>query len=131
MNREKVIIEYELATRTPSIVWDMISTDGGLQKWLADEVHESDGMMTFTWGEAWRQHDIKTAQIVEREKFSHIKLRWDDDDDGACWEMRIEKSEVTGMLHLVITDYAEPDDTKYLRDLWEGNLLRLHNASGL
>ena len=132
MDREKLTVEYELATRSPSIIWGMISTDAGLQKWMADEVHENGGVMTFTWGDAWRQHDTRTAKIVEREKNSHIKMKWDYiDDDNAYWEMRIEKSEITGLLHLVITDYAEVGDTEYLRSLWNDNLMRLHNASGL
>lgn len=132
MDMEKLIVEYELATRTPSIIWGMISTDAGLQKWMADEVHESGDVMTFTWGEAWRQHDTRTARIVAREKNSRIRMKWDYiDDDDAYLEMRIEKSEITGLLHLVITDYAEPDDTENLRNLWNDNLAQLHNASGL
>ncbi len=132
MDMEKLIVEYELSTRTPSIIWGMISTDAGLQKWMADEVHENDGIMTFTWGDTWRQHDTRTAKIVTREKNSHIKMKWDYiDDDSAYLEMRIEKSEITGLLHLVITDYSEPDDTENLRNLWNDNLSRLHNVSGL
>lgn len=132
MDMEKLTVEYELATRTPSIIWSMISTDAGLQKWMADEVHENGGVMTFTWGDTWRQHDIRTAKIVEREKNSRIKMKWDYiDDDNAYLEIRIEKSEITGLLHLVITDYSEPDDMEDLRNLWNDNLVKLHNASGL
>lgn len=132
MNMEKLTIEYELATRTPSIIWGMISTDAGLQKWMADEVHEKGGVMTFTWGDTWRQHDTRTAKIVAREKNSRIRLKWDYIDNADAYlEMRIEKSEITGGLHLVITDYAELDDKENLRNLWNDNLARLHNASGL
>ncbi len=132
MGMKKLTVEYELATRTPSIIWGMISTDAGLQKWMADDVHENGDTMTFTWGDTWRQHDTRTAKIVKREKNSRIRMKWDYiDDKDAYLEMRIEKSEITGGLHLIITDYAEPDDTENLRNLWNDNLARLHNASGL
>lgn len=132
MDIEKLTVEYELATRTPSIIWGMISTDAGLQKWMADEVHEDGDTMTFTWGDEWRQHDTRTARIIAREKNSRIRLKWDYiDNDDAYLEFRIEKSEITGGLHLVITDYTDPDDIENLRNLWDDNLARLHNASGL
>ena len=59
-------------------------------------------------------------------------MKWDYiEEDYAYWEMRIEQSEMTGNLNLVVTDYAYPDDTDYLHDLWDDNLSRLHQISGL
>ena len=45
--------------------------------------------------------------------------------------MRIAKSELTHLLTLLITDFADDDDTDALKILWESNLDRLHRASGL
>jgi hypothetical protein len=68
-------------------------------------------------------------------KYDHIRLRWEDDeeagDEDSYWEMRIEKSELTNHLNLLITDFADDDDVDGLRILWESNLDRLHRASGL
>lgn len=132
MGRQKVTIEYPLSARSPAIVWGLISTAAGLQKWIADYVTEEDGVLTFTWGHLWTQRDTKVSQIMEKQKNHYIRLKWDYIEESyAYWEMRIEKSEVTGLLVLVITDFAYADDADYLRDLWNGNLERLHRISGL
>ncbi len=132
MGKQRLDIEYPLTTKSPNIVWEQISSAHGLERWLADHVTESDNVYTFIWGEEWTQQDIRTAQLLEYEKYDHIKLKWDtDDEDDTFWEMRIEKSELTGLLNLLITDYAEDDDLDGLKILWESNLDRLHRASGL
>ena len=131
---QKLTIEYPLSTKSPRIVWDMISNAAGLQKWLADKVTEDDEFMTFTWGHPWTERDTKTSRILEVEKFDHIRLLWDYHEDmpEAYWEMRIGKSDLTGQLHLLITDYAADDDEESdLRGIWDDNLTRLHQVSGL
>ena len=66
---QKLIIEYPLSTRSPKIVWDMISNAAGLQKWLADKVTESDDIMTFTWGHPWTDRDTKQSRVLEKQKY--------------------------------------------------------------
>lgn len=132
MGRQKITVEYPLTARSPGIVWGMISTAAGLQKWIADYVTETGDTMTFTWGELWTQRDTKTSRVLEKEKNHYIRMKWDYmEEDYAYWEMRIEKSEVTGHFVLIITDFGPADDLDYLRDLWAGNLERLHRVSGL
>ena len=133
MGKQRIDIEYPLATKSPNIVWEHISSAHGLERWLADHVKEEDGVFTFTWGEPWTEQDIRKAQLVEYVKNDRIKLKWDYDEDSenCYWEMRIEKSELTHQLTLLITDFADDDDADGLRILWEDNLNRLHRASGL
>ncbi|MBQ9215995.1 MAG: SRPBCC domain-containing protein [Prevotella sp.] len=134
MGRQRIDIEYPLTTKSPNIVWEQISSPHGLERWLADHVTEDNGVFTFTWGEPWTEQDVRRALLIEYVKYDHIKLQWEDDErDGidAYWEMRIEKSDLTSHLNLIITDFAEDDDADGLRILWESNLDRLHRASGL
>ena len=129
----KLTIEYPLSTRSPKIVWDMISNAAGLQKWLADKVIEEEDSMTFTWGHPWTERDTKTSRILEKEKFNYIRMMWDyhEDTPEAYWEIRIEESDVTGMLSLQITDFAADDDEEEdLRGIWDDNFERLHRVSG-
>ncbi|MBR1688327.1 MAG: hypothetical protein IJ710_07320 [Prevotella sp.] len=130
---QKLTLEYELQARSPQIPWTMISEAGSLQKWIADTVTADGDQWTFTWGQPWTERDTKTATVVEAVKHSHIRLRWDyqEEDPDAYWEMRIEQSELTGHLNLLITDYADAEDIDDLRDLWDSNLERLHRVSGL
>ncbi len=131
---QKLTIEYPLSTQSPKIVWEFISNAHGLEKWLADEVTETNDTMTFTWGHPWTERDTKQSRVLEIEKYDHIRLLWDyhENTPDAYWEMRIEKSELTGLLSLLITDFAADDDeTEVLQGLWDANLERLHNVSGL
>ena len=127
MRKQRIDIEYPLATKSFNIAWDLISTAHGLERWIADHVTEEDGVFTFTWGEPWTEHDTSKAQLIEYVK----KWEYDEDDDDCYWEMRIDKSDLTNLLNLLITDFAEDDDVDGLKILWESNLDRLHRASGL
>lgn len=134
MGKQKIDIEYPLATKSPAIIWEQISSAHGLERWFADHVSEEDGVFTFTWGEPWTEQDVRQAHVVEVVKFDHIRLKWDyedDEDDESYWEMRIEKSDLTHNLNLMITDFADDDDADGLKILWESCLDHLHRASGL
>ena len=131
---QKLTIEYPTTAKSPKIIWDMISNSEGMEKWLADKVSEEDGLFTFTWGQPWTERDTKQSRVLKKEKFSCIRMLWDyhEDTPEAVWEMRIEKSEMTGQLTLCITDYAADDEEESdLRGIWNDNLERLHRVSGL
>jgi uncharacterized protein YndB with AHSA1/START domain len=132
MKKQRLNREYPLSARKPDIVWSLISTDHGLGRWLADEVSEENGVITLTWGQPWADHHTLLAEVVEREKNSHIRFRWTEEDDPeAFWEMRIAQSELTGELCLQVVDYAPEDDVEDLAALWDGNMERLHRVSGV
>ena len=131
---QKLTIEYPLSTKSPKIVWDKISNAAGMQKWLADKVTEEGDTITFTWGHPWTERDTKQSRVLEIEKNDHIRMMWDyhEDTPEAYWELRIEQSDLTGLLSLLITDYAADDDVEEdLRGIWSDNLDRLHRVSGL
>ena len=127
MQKQRLDLEYPLSARKPDILWSLISTDHGLERWIADRVVEDDGVITLTWGDPWGEHHSLSANVVERQKNSHIKLRWvDEDDPEAYWEMRIGRSELTEEICLCVVDYAPAEDIDDLHGLWDGNLDRLH-----
>ena len=131
MGKQKIDIEYPLATKSPAIIWEQISSAHGLERWFADHVNEQDGVFTFTWGEPWTEQDVREAHVLESATNDHIRLKWDEEDDDTYFEMRIAKSELTHQLNLLITDFADDDDVDGLKILWESMLDRLHRASGL
>ena len=132
MQKQRLSLEYPLSARKPDLLWQLLSTDHGLERWLADRVVEDNGVLNLTWGNPYGEHHTLKANIVERQKNSHIRLRWvDEEEDDAFWEMRIGKSELTDELCLYVADYALPEDIDDLHDLWDGNMERLHQFSGL
>ena len=132
MNKRQITIENILNSTSPNIIWGIISTEGGLKKWLADDVTMEDDVFTFTWGETWSHHEIRKARILEKVKNSHIRLRWEDEtDDEAYLELRMKRNEITDDYVLHITDYALPEDVDSIYSLWDINLDQLHQSSGL
>lgn len=131
MRKERLTLEYPLTARKPDLLWQLMSTDHGLERWLADRVTEKNGVISLTWGNLYGEHHTLSANIVERSKNSHIRFRWvDEDDPEAYWEMRIGKSELTDNLCLCVVDYALAEDIDDLHELWDGNLERLHQSTG-
>ena len=131
MEKTKICIEHPLASKSMTIVWGLVGSASGLQKWLADYVTENGDELVFTWGEPWTQREQKVAHVLDRVKNKHLRIRWDSYEEHEYLELRIEKSELTGLLSLLITDFAEPEDVDYIRDLWDKNLRRLHHVSGI
>ena len=131
MLKQRLNLEYPLAAGKPDLLWQLLSTDHGLERWLADRVVEEDGVMQITWGNIYGVHHTLNANIVERQKNSHIRLQWvDEEEPEAYWEMRIGKSDLTGDLCLSVVDYAPAEDIEDLHELWDGNLDRLHQSTG-
>ena len=131
MQKQRLSLEYPLSARKPDLLWQLLSTDHGLERWLADRVVEDNGVLNLTWGNPYGEHHTLKAIIVERQKNSHIRLRWvDEEEDDAFWEMRIGRSELTDELCLFVEDYAYAEDIDDLHELWDGNLDRLHQSSG-
>ena len=130
---QKLTLEYTLSTKSTKLVWEMIGNAAGLQKWLADQVIEEEDSMTFTWGHPWTERDTKTSRILEKENMNYIRMLWDyhEDTPDAYWEIRIEQSDLTGMINLLITDFAaDAEEEEDLRGIWDDNFERLHRVSG-
>ena len=102
MDDNRVTIEHVLNSKSPSIIWALLSTPEGLAKWIADEVKAVDGQLMFVWGDMAGNHEI-----------------------------RIEKSELTDDYNLLITDFVVDYDKETMMDIWEANLESLHRSTGL
>ena len=132
MKKRQILIEHSLKSTSPNIIWQLISTEGGLSRWIADTVREEDGRFSFIWGEEWRHHEERSATILECVRNSHIRMKWDDDTDPDSYiELRMTRTEVTGGFILHITDFALPEDEDSLYDIWDQNLNMLHQSTGL
>lgn len=128
---QRIEMEYMLRCRSFSVLWKLISTPEGLQRWLADEVTLTGDMLSFTWGHPWKQHQVKEARLLAVNKNGYVRFRWDDDTDDVYVELRIEKSPLTGDFMLHITDFAADEDVDDMRGLWDEDLQRMHRNTGV
>lgn len=132
MKKQKLIIERELKSNSENIIWALISTEGGLSKWIADSVTENGQQITFRWGEEWSRHETHVANIIKKVKNDYLRLRWEDEtDEEAYLEFRMEKNDLTNDYMLYVTDFALPEDVDSLRSMWEQNFEQLRQSSGL
>ena len=131
MEKRRFSIEKELKCKSANIIWPLLSTPEGLAKWIANEVERNGDQLQFTWGEVWSHHEIRTASVVEEARGEYIRYSWENDSSEDFWELRIEKSDITGDYILIITDHALPEDVESLESIWESNLEQLHYTTGL
>ena len=132
MKKNKICIEHEVNSSSPNIIWNLISTEGGMGLWLADEVGIDNDTLVFIWGEAWQQQEIRKATIIEKQKNNLIRMKWQDDSDPeAFMEIKMVRNELTGSYALEIIDFAEPGEEDDMRGIWEDNFVKLLHSSGL
>ena len=132
MKKQRLDLEYNLHSSSPNIIWQLISSAHGLEKWLADAVTREGETMTFTWGEPWSHHETRRAVVTDEVKQQRIRLRWEGDtDEDAFWQIEMEKSDITNDYILIVTDYADEADIDSLIDIWDSNLERLHRKTGI
>lgn len=131
MEKSRIEIEHTLNSTSRNITWQLIGTDAGLEKWLADSVQIDGDKAEFGWGDDWRHHEIRCATVITIDKFKRIVWRWDDEDDTSYVEIRMERSQMTQQYTLYITDFTDEDDMEWLRDAWKHNFKRLYQSCGV
>ena len=132
MKKVKITIEHVLAGKSTAIIWKLISTPEGLSRWMADGVSSVPRGMEFRWGGEWDPHEVRVAEVLKLSDRSRIRFRWKDEEDPAAYvELRMTSSDLTNDHILTITDFAAHGEEDVLRGLWEGDLRRLREVSGL
>ena len=128
MKKTKVRMEYMLKGGSNTIVWGIISTPSGLESWFADKVSAEDKIFTFRWSKT----ESRQAEVVAIRSNSYIRFHWmDDEERKSYFELKINYNELTEDLMLEVTDFAYPDETDDVKDLWESDIEKLKRVSGL
>lgn len=109
----KYTLEYPVRC-SPTILYDFLSSTTGLQEWFADKVDEKDGLYSFSW-----DGSVEEAEVMESEENKFIRYHWINSPKDEYFEFRIDKSEVTNLTILIITDFAEKKEIKDQSQLWE------------
>ncbi len=126
--KEKFELEYTINS-SPKILYQRLSTPGGLSEWFADDVNVQDKKYTFLW-DGSEQH----AEVLMKKENKYIRFMWlnDDNEDGNIYfEFRISIDELTGDVALIITDFAEDDEKDDAIDLWNTQIDELKHVIGL
>ncbi len=127
MKKEKIHLEYMLKGASRSVLWSSISTPSGLENWFADKVVSDDKTVQFHWGKT----ESRTAEIVAVRSQSFIRFKWTDEEEApGHFEIKMNFNELTRDYMLEIIDFAEPDETEDMKELWDMQVVKLKRSCG-
>ena len=124
--KKKFELEYAINS-SPRLLFNRLSTPGGLAEWFADDVNLHGSIYTFIWENSEQQ-----AEVIQRKDNKYIRFRWvEEEDKDSYFEFRLNQDELTGDVSLMITDFAEDDETTDAVDLWDTQIAELKHVIGL
>lgn len=125
MGKEKYHLEFSLKSSL-KVLFNRLSTAGGLNEWFADDVRVQGKKFTFVWD----GHE-QIAEMVNRKDLKYVRFHWEDDeDDKAYFEFKLNVDELTNDVALIVTDFAEPDEVEDAKELWESQINELKHILG-
>ena len=123
--KKKFELEYAINT-SPNVLYNRLSTPGGLSEWFADDVNLQGDIYTFIW-----EQTEQKAEVMQQKDNIYIRFRWlGDDDSNAFFEFRLTQDELTGDVSLLITDFAVEDEKDDAIDLWDSQIAELKHVIG-
>lgn len=108
------------------LLFEFISTPSGLSEWFSDDVNFRNDIYTFYWDKA--EQKAKLIQIKENKS---VRFQWLEENKDIYFDFRIEVDELTGDVALIITDFAEDDESREAATLlWNSQVESLLKAIG-
>lgn len=118
-------IEY-LIHASPQILYDFLTSPSGLSEWFCDDVNIRNQVYAFEWDKS-----IQEAKLIKYQPDKLVRFQWTDRTDGAYFEFRIEKDELTGEIALIVVDFADtPDERHSTKLLWDSQIHKLMKILG-
>lgn len=119
--------EMEFMVRcSPDLLFEFLYTPSGLAEWFCDDVNIRNGVYTFNWN-----GEISQARLLKMVEGERVRYQWANRTDGAYFEFRIVKDELTGDVSLFITDFADPAwDIEGGKRLWQQQIEKLLKLIG-
>lgn len=124
--KQKLELEYTINS-SPKVLFNRLSTAGGLSEWFADNVNVKGETFTFIWGES-----EQIAELILKKNNKYVRFRWiDDEEEIFYFEFKVNIHELTGDVALLITDFAEEDELDDTTELWNTQIAKLKHVLGL
>jgi hypothetical protein len=125
MSKEKFQIEFSIKS-TEKLLFNRLSTAGGLHEWFAGNVKVNGKIFTFEWDGTEQE-----AEMIHKKDLKFVRFHWlDDEDEKSYFEFKINMDELTGELALIVTDFAESDEVEDAKELWETQIAELKHVLG-
>ncbi len=125
MEKYKYTQEFPFKT-SPKVIFNYISTPGGLQQWFADKVTlDGDHNFHFFWDEEEHIAELTSNRLNKSTKFDFLG-----NDEGNFLEFKLMISEIDNTTYLRITDCSDNEDEEDLEYLWKGLISDLKDIIG-
>lgn len=125
MTKEKFQLEFVINS-SPSLLYNYLSNPSGLSEWFADNVNSRGEKYTFIW-----DNDEQSAFLMKSKQDTYVRFQWEEDEDTKYFfELNIVEDDLTGDVSLMITDFAEPDESDQSKLLWESQIEDLKKILG-
>lgn len=125
MTKFKFTQEYPFKT-SPKVLFNYISTPGGLQQWFAEKVTmDSNHMYHFTWDDEEHVAELTSSRLNKSTRFEFTGP-----DEGNYIEFKLVMSEIDNSVFLKITDYSDNADESDLESVWKGFIADLKEIVG-
>jgi uncharacterized protein YndB with AHSA1/START domain len=124
MSKFKFVSEYAFKT-SPKVIYNYISTPGGLQQWFSNEVSiDSKQQYIIEWD--GKKH---IARVTKKRNIS-AKFDFMGEEEGNSLELKLILGELDGSTYLEVTDISDNHDEDELQDLWQGFVDNLKDIVG-
>ncbi|PLX05454.1 MAG: hypothetical protein C0594_07260 [Marinilabiliales bacterium] len=120
----KYTLEYNIKS-SRKVLFNRLSTAGGLSEWFADDVNVRGKNFVFIWDGTEQQ-----AELVSKKDCKNVKFQWEEEDDDSYFEFKINTDDLTGDVALIITDFAEEDEIEDAKNLWDSQISELKHILG-
>lgn len=119
-------IEYELNS-SPDVLFEFISTPGGLEKWFADRVYIIESNFIFNWEDG----EKRMARQVGMKEKEWVRFHWLDEPEKRYFEFKIVIDDLTSEVALIVSDFADnPREQEESTRLWNQQINDLHHSIG-
>lgn len=125
--KKKVHIEYPINPSSSNIIWGIVSTAAGLQRWFADQVSKAGKTYTFQWGKT----EVRTADVINSRAESFIRFHWTDEEPKTYFEFKLHYDELTTNRVLEVTDFADEGEEEDVKNLWNSQIDVMRRTCGL
>ncbi|MCX6327349.1 MAG: START-like domain-containing protein [Bacteroidia bacterium] len=125
--RLKFELEYTLKS-SPKVLFSRLSAPEGLSEWFADNVDVDGDIYAFFWNNSESKARLAALKDNKLVRFEWIGM---ENEESNYFEFRINIDELTGDLALIISDFAEADETEDAINLWNSQIADLKRLLGI
>lgn len=120
-------LEY-MINSSPDVLFDFVSSAGGLEKWFAEKVNVKDNVFHFEW----ENDETKDARLIALKEGEFARFHWlDQKDPNKFFEFRLQIDDLTSEVALIVSDFADTIEEKTDATLlWNAQIHDLLHALG-